>query len=226
MPRAAGLADVGWGEPAPMFERFDESARKVLAAAFSEAVRLGDEAVGTEHLLLALASADTGTGNLLAEVGAGAADLRRVFEATRGGRPNRRADHATLLTTLGVDLIGIRRRAEETFGADAVARAARRVRPPRPRRPLWSWVSCSKPLPRRRCDSPLAGQPLSLIPRVKRLLERASRAARPELASPNHLLLALVTGDEPACEILTALGVDLAALATATRVPPPLTDLP
>jgi hypothetical protein len=80
-----------------------------------------------------------------------------------------------------------------------------------------SWISCSKPLPRRRCDSPLAGQPLALIPRVKRLLERASQAARPQLASPSHLLLALVTGAEPACEILTVLGVDFTALAEATR---------
>jgi ATP-dependent Clp protease ATP-binding subunit ClpA len=202
---------------AAMFERFDESARKVLDAAFSEAARLGDPAVGTEHLLLALASADTVTARLLAEVGAGEADLRRIFDATRGRRPNRRPDHDTLLASLGIDLPEVRRRTEETFGADAVARATWRVRRPRPRRPLWSWVSCSKPLPRRRCDSPLAGQPLGLIPRVKRLLERATRAARPQLASPSHLLVALVTGDEPAGEVLSALGIDLAALATITR---------
>ena len=67
------------------------------------------------------------------------------------------------------------------------------------------------------CESPLAGQPLALIPRVKRLLERASREARPDLASPSHLLLVLVTGNEPACEILTTLGIDLTALAAATR---------
>jgi ATP-dependent Clp protease ATP-binding subunit ClpA len=200
-----------------MFERFDQPARKVLEAAFSEAARVGDEAVSTEHLLLALATADSLTGNLLGEAGAGAADLRRVLDATCLDRPNRRPDHETLLATLGIDLTEIRRRTEEAFGADAVARAARRVRPPRPRRPLWSWVSCSKPLPRRRCDSPLTGQPPGLIPRVKRLLERATRAARPQLASPSHLLLALVAGNEPACEVLTALGVDLDALATATR---------
>jgi ClpA/ClpB-like protein len=199
-----------------MFERFDGSARKVLEAAFSEAARLGDDAMSTEHLLLALATADTVPGDLLAEAGAGASDLRRVFDATRGRRPSRRPDHETLLATLGIDLAEIRRRAEKTFGADAVDRAAQRVRPPR-RRPLWSCISCSKPLPRRRCTSLLVGQPLGLIPRVKRLLERASRAARPQLASPSHLLLALVTGHEPACEVLTALGVDLPALATATR---------
>lgn len=199
-----------------MFERFDQPATKVIKAAFAEAARLGDDAICTEHLLLALATTTTVTARLLEEAGAGAADIRRVLANTHW-QPHMRRDQETLLATLGVDLAEIRRRAEETFGAEALTRAAWRVRRPRPRRPLWSWISCSTPLPRRRCDSPLAGQPLALIPRVKRLLERASGAARPQLASPSHLLLVLVTGNEPACEILTTLGVDLTALAAATR---------
>jgi hypothetical protein len=199
-----------------MFERFDQSATKVIKAAFFEAAGLGDDAIGTEHVLLALATADAVTAGLLAAAGAGAADVRRVL-AARGRRPNQRPDHEALLATLGVDLAEIRQRAEKTFGAEALTRAAWHVRRPRPRRPLWSWISCSKPLPRRRCDSPLAGQPLALIPRVKRLLERGSQAARPQLASPSHLLLVLLTGNEPACETLSALGVDLTALAAATR---------
>jgi hypothetical protein len=52
---------------------------------------------------------------------------------------------------------------------------------------------------------------------MKRLLERATHAARPQLASPSHLLLAIVTGDEPAGEVLAAIGVDLTGLAAATR---------
>src|SRR5947208_16631816 len=159
-----------------VFERFDQPGTRVIKAAFSEAATLGDEAVATEHLLLALATADMATATLLLDAGAGAADLRRVL-AARGWRPTRRRDQEALLATLGVDLAEVRRRAEATFGAEAVSRAAWRVRRPRRRRPLWSWISCSKPLPRRRCDSPLAGQPLALIPRVKRLLERASQAA-------------------------------------------------
>jgi hypothetical protein len=133
----------------------------------------------------------------------------------RGG--DRRRDHESLLAALGIDLAEVRRRAEATFGADAIERAAWQVRPPKLRRPLWSRISCSKPLPRRRCDSPLAGQPLALIPRMKRLLERATRAARPHLATPEHLLLVLLAGNEPACEILSAAGVDLVSLAAATR---------
>jgi hypothetical protein len=52
---------------------------------------------------------------------------------------------------------------------------------------------------------------------MKRLLERATRAARPHLATPEHLLLVLLAGNEPACEILSAAGVDLVSLAAATR---------
>ena len=199
-----------------MFDRFDQPAARVIKAAFAEAAMLGDDAVCTEHILVALATIDPVTARLLTEAGGGPADIRRLL-AARGRLPNRRRDHQELLATLGIDLAEIRRRAEETFGEEAVARAALRVRRPRRRRPVWSWISCSKPLARRRCDSPLAGQPLALIPRVKRLLERATHAARPQLATPCYLLLALLTGDEPACEILRALGVDLTALASATR---------
>ena len=198
-----------------MFERFDQPATKVIKAAFAEAANLGDDPVCTEHFLLALATATTLTGTLLEEAGAGAADLRRILGTTHC-QPRMRRDQVTLLAALGVDLPESRRRAEDTFGAEALTRAAWRVRRPRRRRPRWNWISCSKSWSMG-CESPLAGQPLAMIPRVKRLLERASREARPQLASPSHLLLALVTGNEPACEILTALGVDLTGLAAATR---------
>ena len=66
-------------------------------------------------------------------------------------------------------------------------------------------------------DSPLTGQRLDLIPRVKRVLQRATRAAHPRPASPSHLLLALIAGKEPACEVLAELGVDLDALAASAR---------
>ena len=198
-----------------MFERFDQAGTEVIRAAFAEAANLGDDAVATEHVLLALATATTVTARLLEEAGAGAADIRRVLGA-RHWQPSGRRDQGTLLATLGVDLAEIRRRAEETFGVEAITRAAWRVRRPRRRRPRWHWISCSKPWSMG-CESPLAGQPPVLIPRVKRLLERASREARPQLATPSHLLLVLTTGNEPACEILASLGVDRSALAVATR---------
>ena len=199
----------------PMFERFDQAGNKVMKAAIAEAASLGDDVVASEHVLLGLATATTVTGRLLQEAGAGAADIRRVL-AARHWQPEKRRDQESLLATIGVDLPEIRQRAEQTFGAEAISRAAWRVRRPRRRRPRWHWISCSEPWSAG-CKSPLAGQPLALIPRVKRLLERASREARPQLATPRHLLLVLVTGNEPACEILTTLGVDLSTLAAATR---------
>jgi hypothetical protein len=194
--------------------RLNQAAQHTLEIAFREAAKRGDGAVGTESLLLALATADNTTAGLLTGAGGDAAALQRVFLATRS--PGPRHGHERLLETLGIDLVEIRLQAKQTFGADAVVRAASQVRPSRPPRHLWLWISCSKPPGGPRRDSPLAGQLFELIPRVERLLSRAVRSARPRPASPSHLLLALITGKEPATEILDALGVDLDALAGAT----------
>jgi hypothetical protein len=194
--------------------RLDQATQHILEAAFKEAAKRGDQAVGTETLLLALASADRTTAALLTKAGGDAAALQRVILATRS--PGLKPDHEILLETLGVDLVEVRLQAKQTFGADAVVRAASQVRPSRTRRRLWTWISCSKPPGGPRRDSPLAGQPLELIPRVERLLSRAARSARPRPASPSHVLLALIMGNEPACEMLDALGVDLDELAIAT----------
>lgn len=194
--------------------RLNQAAQHTLEAAFKEAAKRGEEAVGTGTLLLALATADNTTAELLTRAGGDAAALRRVILATRS--PGPRHDHERLLETLGIDLVEVRLQAKQTFGADVVVRAASQVRPSRPRPRLWTWISCTKPPGGLRRDSPLAGQPLELIPRVERLLSRAARAARPRLASPGHLLLALITGNEPANEILDVLGVDLDALAAET----------
>jgi hypothetical protein len=194
--------------------RLNQAAQHTLEAAFEEAAKRGDEAVGTETLLLALATADSTTAGLLSRAGGDAAALQRVTLATRS--PGPRPDHERLLEALGIDLVEVRLQAKQTSGADAVVRAAWQVPPSRPRRRLWTWISCSNLPGGPRRDSPLAGQPLELIPRVERLLSRAERAARPRLVSPSHLLLVLITGKEPACEILDDLGVDLEALAGAT----------
>jgi ATP-dependent Clp protease ATP-binding subunit ClpA len=198
-----------------MADRFDEAARRVLKAAWDEATSLGENAVGTEHLLIALAGSDPTTAGLLAASGVTTTDLRRAFLEDRPPRPI--PDHGTLLSTLGVDLAEIRHHAEHTFGADAIARAAARTRTPLPRRPLRTYISCSRPLPPRRAESPLAGRRLEPIPRVTRLLKRTARAARPQPASPAHLLLAILDGNEPACELLAERDVNLDTLARNAR---------
>jgi ATP-dependent Clp protease ATP-binding subunit ClpA len=199
-----------------MFERLDAAAQAVLHAAYREALAMGDSAIGTEHLLIALATTDAGTARLLSDAGCDADHLPTAI-APRGRRTDPPRDHAALLARLGIDLATIRSQAERTFGSSAVARAASAARPPAPRRSLWSRISCSTPQPRRRCDSPLAGNQLGMIPRVKRLLQRASDDARPGRVTPSRLLLTLLDGNEPACEQLLALGVDVDALAAQLR---------
>lgn len=200
-----------------LWQRLDRAARHVLRSAQGEAARFGDRTVGTEHLLLALASADRTTRRLLANAGVTAADLRRIMASRREHSPQRDPDYETLLATVGVNAEEVRRRTEETFGAAAVADVVSRVRPRGPRRPLLTWISCSKPLPGPIGYSPLIGPRLEPIPRVRRLAVRAARAARPHLAVPTHLLLALLDGNEPACEVLVEHGVDLDEIGRATR---------
>jgi hypothetical protein len=63
----ATLGPAGTGE-SPELVPFDDRARAVLETTFREALRLGHNYIGTEHLLLALLDADEGTG-VLAGVG-------------------------------------------------------------------------------------------------------------------------------------------------------------
>ena len=197
-----------------MFERLDEPARDVMRAAHDCASSLGDTAIATQHLLFALVTTNNPAADMLSAAGCDADQLRQAMTLRRGNR-EARPDHSTLLHGLGIDLEAVREHAEQTFGPQAVNRAVALARPSAPRRPVWSRISCNKPLPGRLCDSPLGGKQIGIIPRVKRLLQRATSQARPGLATPTHLLFALVSGNEPAGELLTAYGVDLEALAAA-----------
>jgi hypothetical protein len=52
------------GEPSPALIPYDEEAKKVLELTFREALRLGHNYIGTEHLLLALLDVEDGQGPL------------------------------------------------------------------------------------------------------------------------------------------------------------------
>jgi len=120
------------------------------------------------------------------------------------------------LATLGIDLGEVRRRVESTFGSDAVAKAALRVRPRR-RWPghRW-WPGCDHGRP---CDSALiGGRWFGVAPRVKKVVEMATTDSAPSLATPFHLLLAILNeGEGVACQILARRGVDIASLSAALR---------
>jgi hypothetical protein len=204
-----------------MFDRLDPAARDVLDRAARQARELHHRHVGTEHVLLGLALAGGPVATLLAERGCGPGDVRaeilgRVGEGHPQGRPGE------LLAGLGIDLAEVRRRAEATFGAEAVAQVALRPRPRRRRH--WPavrrwWPGCDRGTP---CTSALLDTDwLGCAPRLKRVIDAAQVRAAPARVSPGGLLAAVLDeGDGLACRILADRGVDLPGLRAALRAAP------
>jgi ATP-dependent Clp protease ATP-binding subunit ClpA len=104
-----------------MFERFTGEARAVVLGAQAEAEALGDEVIGSEHLLLSLLRDPAGAAaRLLALWGVEARGVRDDVERLAGdGGPD---IDAGALATLGIDLDEIRSRVESTFGPGALGR--------------------------------------------------------------------------------------------------------
>lgn len=152
---------------------------RLLCAADEEAQRLGQGYVGPEHLLLALLRDEEGPAcRALATCGArlvyARAAVTRLIAA--GLLPDAASD-ADLLAGFGIDLKAVQRRADATFGADAVDHALRR----------------SSPRPHRRgtpTRNPLCGRPVL----VKRALELAAReaAALEDEVCAGHVLLGVI----------------------------------
>ena len=101
-----------------MFERFTEEAREVVVRAQHEADTLGHDYLGTEHLLLGLASDDGAAGRRSAPW----ACPGRAARAARGRVRVRRSADADALATIGIDLDEVRSRVEEAFGPGALER--------------------------------------------------------------------------------------------------------
>lgn len=200
-----------------MFERLDPSARRIFERAQHEARQLDHRYIGTEHLLLTLASDDPVTASVLAVRGIGPAEIRGEIVSIIGrGQPEQR-NPDVLLAALGIDLGEVRQRVEATFGADATSRAALATRPRRRRWPgsRW-WPGCDRGRP---CNSALAGGNwFGFAPRLKKVIEIAVDHSNPRLATPTDLFLAtLQEGKGVACQILERRNVNLTDLATSTR---------
>lgn len=180
-----------------MFERFTNQARQVLVEAQLHARRLGHNYLGCEHLLLAVASSDSGAGEVLRSLGATPQAVEE--SAQRGlGAPTSVIDREAL-AAIGIDLETVQQRIEAAFGPNALNRR----RPSAPRRRGWR---------RRRpsCDLQNAHR-LVLTPRAKKSLELSLREALDRgdgHIGIEHLTLALATmKDGLASWIFADLGV-------------------
>jgi ATP-dependent Clp protease ATP-binding subunit ClpA len=199
-----------------VFDRFDDHALAALQDAQAQAIGLGHNYVGTEHLLLGIViNPDTTASHLLTAAGVDAEVIRRGIAKVVPipDRPFR--DPAPLLSTLGIDLDEVRRRAESTFGADTVRRVAVQEAHRRRRDRRFRFRRCVPIAP-----SPLGLDPLGFTPRAKHTLELAAKEAdqRHPPATPTHLLLGiLIEGKGLACDILADADVSLPDLTTAAR---------
>ncbi len=80
---------IGTGGEDPMYERFTDRARKVMALANQEAQRFNHEYIGTEHLLLGLALERSGVGAMVMKnLGVDLARLRAEVEKLVKPGPN------------------------------------------------------------------------------------------------------------------------------------------
>lgn len=187
-----------------MFERFTTAARETVIRARQEAQELGPGPIGTQHLLLALASPDAGLAHdVLSAAGLDArrirAEILRLVDPPPQGRILGEED-AAALRTIGIDLDAVLARIEESFGPDA-------LRPPVPTpKPETLWGGSRRGYQR-------------LTPRARKVLGLSLREAihlQDRQISTEHLLLGLIReGEGLAARILVDNGIALADLRAA-----------
>lgn len=170
-----------------MFERFTASARLTVVTAQELAREFSHSEIGAEHLLLAVADDDTRIGGrVLGQLGV---DRDRLKMAVA----HRRSLDAEALSSLGIDLNEVRRRAEAAFGKQALDQPRRR------------WAGLFS----RRVDA--AGGHIPFSREAKSALEGALRAAvahQHRTIGTEHLLLGLVgTKAGTAMAMLSSIGV-------------------
>ncbi|GAA0378179.1 Clp protease N-terminal domain-containing protein [Microbispora corallina] len=182
-----------------MFERFTETARKVLVLGQENARRLRHDHLGTEHLLLGLLGQPESLSARL--LGGHGLDHERAYAAVvriLGTHPTGDID-ADALESIGIDLAAVREKVEAAFGPGALDR-----RPGREERGVLVG-------PRR----------IPLTPRAKKVLELSLREAL-ALGSKDirdgHILLGLIReGEGLGVRVMTDAGLDLAGLRTEVR---------
>lgn len=210
-----------------MFERFSADARHVVVQAQANAHRLGHNYIGCEHLLLAIAAADSPAGAALREQGVtperAEEQIARIIGLGRTGDLLDGIDREAL-AAIGIDLDAVRARIGAAFGLDALAGP----RPARQRLPLRRRLRRKF---RRRCSPvtgpggaappapgstpPPPGKPpwghIPFTPRAKKSLQLALREAltrQDNSIGPEHIALALLRLKDGAVPLILArLGV-------------------
>ena len=162
-----------------MFERFTDRARDAVVRAQAEARSMRHGYLGTEHLLLGLATVDGSvSAHVLRRLGIETEQLRASVIREIGRGPTALADaDVEALKAFGIHLDEVRERIEETFGPGALERPVGRHRS-------------------RRCGrtSPFAGH-IPMTPRAKKVLELSLREALRlghRSIGTEHILLGLV----------------------------------
>jgi ATP-dependent Clp protease ATP-binding subunit ClpA len=102
-----------------MFDKFNAPAKQAVRSAQDEAISLGHDFIGTEHLLLGLTGAGGLAGEVLGEYGVTADNARtetvRILTG-QGVQPTGGQEAKDALASIGIDVEEIRRRADEAFG--------------------------------------------------------------------------------------------------------------
>jgi ATP-dependent Clp protease ATP-binding subunit ClpA len=192
-----------------MADYMTQDARTVSICAYEHAIRLGHRYLGSEHFLLALASADQPAGAVLREHGVTPErveeEIVRLAGAGLFGDLDRDA-----LAAIGIDVDAVHARIEASLGPEALTQAGQAVHRG-PRLPRLN--------PRRRSGAERDGVFLPHAPGVEQSLQNARREAQARHDTQigvEHLALGLLAASErPVPGILSALGVSAPVLRAA-----------
>lgn len=171
-----------------MFGRLTADSARIVKRAQLEARGLGQDFLGTEHLLLALFGGGHAAARALQRLGVSRSALLEEYRGTGlcgprvGTAPSRDA-----LASVGIDLDEVRRRVDGAFGSGALEKTC-------------SWQRAAA---------------LRCTDRTKRVLELAIRDAGDQEAGPEHILLGLISGPGLAADLLARRGVSPGAVRAA-----------
>lgn len=187
-----------------MFERFTQGARDAVIRAQAEARELRQTPIGTEHLLVALLTDESGPiATALRDSGVDARFVRAEIQRRVGPHPaliteeEADAEDKAALKAIGIDLDAVRAAIEENFGAGSL-RLPRETAAAKKRKLFGRFYAAG--------HTPFSD-------RSKKVLELSLREAlrlNQKFIAPEHILLGVIReGNGLAMLILTDQGVDI-----------------